>query len=439
MEGAERMRARISKSDSLTASGVDGMEEYQGINRKRGGIMDQQRIPKMRRFAGWAAILVAIIFGAGCTPAVEKLWEFPTSSALYSTPLVVGDLIVFGSESGTLHAVDRLGHARWQFQVPSSEIFAHPQTNGTLVFFGATNQTFYSVDLTGQAKWSFAAKERIKSDPTVLEGVVYLTSYDGHVYALNASTGKKMWQFPQQESQAAANAGSGTAAAAATPTPAGASSSDVPAGEPAPPPVSIKPESFSYAAPTIKDGVLYIGNLDGYMYALQTVDGSMKWRFMAGEGITSTAWVEEGVVYFGSKNDNVYAIDAATGTKVLWTFKTGGDILSSPRISNGVLAIGSNDGNFYALDAKDGKEKCRFKANGPIVSYGVFYQNLVFFNAGQGDGSIYAIDRDTCKLFWSYKTGYKVESDPTLENNLLYVTSGDMKLYAFKINKKEEK
>ena len=363
----------------------------------------------MLHFVGRLACAAGLVFvsASACAPEIEKLWAFPTSSPLYSTPLVVDDLIVFGSESGTLHAVDRNGKARWQYSAPSAEIFARPVTDGGKIFFGATNQTFYAVDMSGQLKWKYSTKERIKSDAAVSEGVVYTTSYDGHVYALNTKRGQRKWQFPP-----AKGAGSGR------------KKTEV-----------IVPKEFSYAAPAVKDGVLYVGNLDGYLYALSTADGSLKWRFKTGGGVTSSALVEGQTVYFGSKDDNVYAIDAATGTKVLWKFETGGDVISSPKIIGGVLYIGSNDKNFYALEAKTGKEKCHFTTKGEVVSYGTFYKDLVFFGGGQGDGHIYGIEQGTCKKFFRYKTGYKIESDPVIVGDFLYVTSGDRKLYAFRINK----
>ncbi|NMB75290.1 MAG: PQQ-binding-like beta-propeller repeat protein [Myxococcales bacterium] len=441
------------------------------------------------------AALVFLPLIVACGKPVDKLWEFPTSSPLYSTPLVVGDLVIFGSESGVLHAVDKKGQARWQFQAPSAQIFAHPQSDGKLVFFGTTNQTFYAVDLKGQLRWQVAARERIKSDPAVVEGVAYFTSYDGHVYAVNAENGKRRWQFPAADASPAAeesliltvakagawlnaaafevknlearlseaikgrkdkaltlNLEPGLPAAQVAKVKAAAAkagfdpvavlalregeSFQAPLVPPPPKPVepAVKPAEFSYAAPVIRDGVLYVGNLDGFMYALQTADGTLKWRFQAGEGITSTAWVEGGVVYFGSKDDHVYALEAASGVQVKWKKKTSGDVLSSPRVRDGVLAIGSNDGNFYLLDAATGQEKCHFTAAGPIISYGVFWEDWIFFGAGQGDGSVYAIDHN-CQKVWSYKTGYKIESDPVIDGDTMFVTSGDMKLYAFKLKK----
>ncbi len=353
----------------------------------------------------------------GCRPKIEKIWEFPVSSPIYSTPLIMDNLIVFGSESGTLHAVDKNGRARWSFQTPSAQIFAHPQTDQKFIFFGATNQKFYAVDQRGEVRWQFAASERIKSDPAVLDNMVFATSYDGHIYALDTTTGKKIWQFPnetrpEEESQPEA-------------TP------DQPSN------LQPQPKAFSYAAPKIQDGVLYVGNLDGYFYAIQINDGSMKWRFKAEEGITSTAWIEGDTVYFGSKDDHVYALDTETGQKIKWKFKTADDVLSSPVIADNILYIGSNDKNFYALDAKTGEKKCQFTAQGPIISYGAVYNNLIVFGAGQGDGHVYVLNRSNCQLFHRVKTGYKIESDPVLDNNIIFVTSGDRKLYAFRINKTE--
>ncbi len=392
--------------------------------------------------SGWRLVVLAAsglawLGATGCSPSIEKLWEYPTTSALYSTPLVLDDLIVFGSESGALHAVDKKGKSRWEYAAPSAEIFAHPISDGKRIYFGATNQTFYAVSFNGQLKWQFSADERIKSDATLSEGVIYMTSYDGHVYALAAKTGKLQWQFPAEPEEAEpeekedeAAAGEGGEAGAGD---AEATGDDDAAEQRAEP--EVEPKSFSYAAPAVKDGVLYVGNLDGYMYAIHTADGSLKWRYQTGGGITSSALVVDGTVYFGSKDDKVYAIDAATGTELKWQFQTGGDVLSSPMIKDGVLWVGSNDHKFYALDAATGEEKCHFLTQGEVVSYGVFYKNLVFFGGGQGDASVYALDRANCKQFFRYKTGYKIESDPALDGDRLYVTSGDHKLYAFKINK----
>jgi outer membrane protein assembly factor BamB len=61
----------------------------------------------------------------------------------------------------------------------------------------------------------------------------------------------------------------------------------------------------------------------------------------------SSPTVVDGVVYFGSGDNHVYAFDAATGA-LNWKFKTGNVVHASPTVVNGVVFIGSFDTYFYA-------------------------------------------------------------------------------------------
>ncbi|HXY88918.1 MAG TPA: PQQ-binding-like beta-propeller repeat protein [Candidatus Acidoferrales bacterium] len=49
--------------------------------------------------------------------------------------------------------------------------------------------------------------------------------------------------------------------------------------------------------------------------------------------------VANGVVYIGSADHNVYALDADTGAKV-WSYTTGDLMASSPVVVNGVVYVG---------------------------------------------------------------------------------------------------
>ncbi len=51
----------------------------------------------------------------------------------------------------------------------------------------------------------------------------------------------------------------------------------------------------------------------------------------------------------GSTDFNLYALDAHTGEK-MWTFKTGRSVHSSPAVSDGVVYVGSFDNTLYALE-----------------------------------------------------------------------------------------
>ena len=68
----------------------------------------------------------------------------------------------------------------------------------------------------------------------------------------------------------------------------------------------------------------------------------------------SSPAVANGVVYVGSQDDNVYALNASTGAR-LWSFTTGGSVFfSSPGVANGVVYVGSEDFKIYAFDKTGG-------------------------------------------------------------------------------------
>jgi len=83
---------------------------------------------------------------------------------------------------------------------------------------------------------------------------------------------------------------------------------------------------------------------------LNATSGSKLWSYPTGSQIESSPVVANGVVYFGSDDNNVYALNAQTGATV-WTFGTGGLVDSSPTIANDVVYVGSNDDKVYAFGA----------------------------------------------------------------------------------------
>jgi hypothetical protein len=83
------------------------------------------------------------------------------------------------------------------------------------------------------------------------------------------------------------------------------------------------------------------------------------WRAKIGNQSTSSPAVVDGVVYVGSDDGNLFAVDAVDGTE-RWVFATGEWIESSPAVVDGVVYVGSGDKNLYALNAADGTERWRF-------------------------------------------------------------------------------
>lgn len=99
-----------------------------------------------------------------------------------------------------------------------------------------------------------------------------------------------------------------------------------------------------------RDGTIYLGSLDGKLYAVDAVTGDKKWSFPT-EGyfvLGSPAVDGAGRIYFGDSDGTLYALTPSG--RELWRFHTGASIVSAPVITeNGTLYCTSCDSRLYAL------------------------------------------------------------------------------------------
>jgi outer membrane protein assembly factor BamB len=105
------------------------------------------------------------------------------------------------------------------------------------------------------------------------------------------------------------------------------------------------------SSPAVANGVVYVGSDDYKLYALNAHTGAKLWSYTTDLFVDSSPAVSNGVVYVGSRDDNVYALNARTGAK-LWSYTTGNDVESSPAVSNGMVYVGSYDGKVYVFGLK---------------------------------------------------------------------------------------
>jgi outer membrane protein assembly factor BamB len=201
--------------------------------------------------------------------------------------------------------------------------------------------------------------------PTVMNGIAYAYS-DYTIYALNATSGKMLWDFQASE----------------------------PLGN----------------APTASDDTVYFGtigsNTSGVcdFFALNASTGSQRWCSHMGGVDGSLGVVSQGVVYIGA--DALFAFDASTG-KLRWRYTVGTTIQSMPEI-DGYAVYASADGT-YALNATEGTllwhnmlgagEATSFKSS--VTAYSLVF---VVKNDGKGDSIIYALQASNGKMEWQSQT-----------------------------------
>jgi outer membrane protein assembly factor BamB len=311
----------------------------------------------------------------------------------------------------------------WSYATNSFLLESSPAVVNGVVYVGSYDENVYAINAaTGSKLWSFKTTDNVNSSPTVVNGVVYVGSLS--FYALNAANGSQIWSFSEggyTYSSAAVSNGlvyfaGGNNNVYAVNASTGTQVWTFATGD------------LLYTAPAVANGAVYISSSDGNVYALNASTGAEIWSFTVGtSAMISSAAVSDGRVYIGGGN-NLYCLSAATGTE-LWSFVTGNTVQSSPAVANGAVYFGSQDNNVYALNATTGKLLWTYTTGGNVESSAAVADGVVYF--GSMDNNVYGLNAETGALLWSYTTGNWVTDSPTVVNGTVYVGSWDTNLYAF--------
>lgn len=260
----------------------------------------------------------------------------------------------------------RLDALAWKFKT-GGRVISSPLVVGDVVFVGSTDGSLYAVNkLDGTQRWKFETRGPVSSSPAFHNGVVYVASLDGNVYAVGAADGKVRWTFATKGERRFTAPGIHGA---------------IPRTERMPDPFDV-----FLSSPMIANGVVFIGSGDQHVYALDAGTGALRWSFATGDVVHASPALADGVVYIGSWDRNVYALDAATGRE-RWRYTTGNDtviynqigIASSAAVADGLVFVGGRDGKFHVVDAKTGAQRWVHNNNGgwtiasPAVQNGVVY------------------------------------------------------------------
>ena len=157
--------------------------------------------------------------------------------------------------------------------------------------------------------------------------------------------------------------------------------------------------------------VSFRGNpqLTGVADSKLTENPQLLWAFKVGDMIESTAAVVDGTVYIGVLDGSLYAIDVETG-KERWNYQANGAIKASPAVDNGIVYFGDSEGGFHAVDIRTQQMKWHFRTEGEIISSANFAGNSVLF--GSYDGFLYCLNRENGELIWKFETEGYIHGTP---------------------------
>lgn len=178
--------------------------------------------------------------------------------------------------------------------------------------------------------------------------------------------------------------------------------------------------------PSCTNGIVYIGSYDNNLYALDSNSGEFIWKYPTDGGIVSRPVLFENNLYFGSEDKRLHVINARYG-KVNWTYYTKGPVRSSPYIAEGHVFVGSDDGFMHAVNTVSGRSAWQVDTGSPVRSTPTVGHEVVYFGTENGD--LYCLDfRGAVK--WRFQAKRAVTSSPVIHQEVVYFGSVDATLYA---------
>merc|ERR1712195_431022 len=162
--------------------------------------------------------------------------------------------------------------------------------------------------------WKFKTGQSIENAVSVGNGIVYAGSDDYSVYALNATTGEKIWQDDEYSTT-----------------------------------------SQSMMTPTVADGIVYF-SVTGTLYAADSMNGTVLWKYRVNQvwhnqtindySSTTSPAIKDNIVYVGS-GSYLSALHAKTG-ELKWIILVGphvfqDTIASAPTVAEGIVHFAANE------------------------------------------------------------------------------------------------
>ncbi len=143
------------------------------------------------------------------------------------------------------------------------------------------------------------------------------------------------------------------------------------------------------------------------------------WSRGLGSLIEFPAVVSDGVAYVGNNHGTVYALSMRNG-RTLWRHVvSGGKMASSPAVVGDELVVHGMDGVVRVLDRRTGGLRFAVRVGSPIESSPIVRDRIDYF--GAWNGNVYALDLRTRRFRWIYHGGSKITSSAALAGRTLYI------------------
>jgi outer membrane protein assembly factor BamB len=204
-----------------------------------------------------------------------------------------------------------------------------------------------------------------------------------------------------------------------------------------------------YAPAALHGGFAYVGATNGVFNAVKLADGSVAWTFNAGRPILGGALATDDAVYFPCDDGRLHKLNRADGKEV-WRYELGDAqvprVLPDPNrqeadnydfagptpvLVDGIIYVGSGDGSLHAVDAATGQRVWRIATRGKLrTTVAVVGPNLAL---GSDGGMISLVERATGREIWQFDAKYPATGAPAIVGGRLTIGTRGSALYGINL------
>lgn len=334
----------------------------------------------------------------------QRIWSYRTKGEIRSNAAIAGDILVVNSGDGNVYALSlKNGTPSWVTPTLKDRrkdygdyFMSSPLIVGNNIYVGADSCLFALDALTGKVRWQRSTNGPIHSTPVILNGDIYIGSFDGQVYRLDPATGSIKNSFRSIGQQ-------------------------------------FFPKGEFQGEPVVQGNRLFIASRDYNVYGLAASLANADWnhRFQAGWGLGLTT-IRDSVIYISTSDDrSLFAFSQRSG-RMFWRSETGFNLFA-PLLITGPLTgvIGDLRGRLFKIDLKTGSSELLFHTKGDIQNAPSYFDERSNWQRQMIDRFIKDPNEYLSAL---YKLGAFFRQ-PAIAGDRLFIASTDGTVYAFPLPK----
>ncbi len=379
-------------------------------------------------------LLASAIPGNSPSPSPKAFSSAPLGSTDYPWTMLHHDSLRLGASPAIAPGTANL---MWTYTT-GAQVYSSPAVTEGIVFIPSWDGALYAIDeYSGGLRWSFNTGASIFSSPAVANGIVYAASTNGVIYALNGQSGGAIWtrgtlNYPITSSPVVADGkvfyGNWCRQSLCNP-PGQFVALDAGTGAVMWTNATV-PNAPVISSPSVHNGRVFFGENDGSVVALNETNGALLWSAQPSGNVVirSAPAVAYGRVYVGTDN-RFAALNELTGA-VSWTFNTNNSNSTSGAVNNGAVYFGTGRGNVYAVNATTGLQIWSSPTGAGVSSSPALSLGSKMVLSGSNDQYLYALNMTTGARLWRYPTGGAIWSSPAVADGRVFFGSDDFKVYA---------